>query len=74
MKSRGSERFPVGTAARCVVLRFPFICLQPNTGGSEFNDVPAATGRSRQDRSRSTRGLVSRSIGSISNLVFRHLA
>jgi hypothetical protein len=44
------------------------------TGGLEFNAVPAATGRSRHDRSRSTWGLVSRSIGSISNLVFRHLA
>jgi hypothetical protein len=43
-------------------------------GGSEFNAVPAATGRSRQDRSRSTGGLVSRSIGSISNLVSRHIA
>ena len=39
------------------------------TGGSEFNAVPAATGRSRQHRSRSTWGLVSRSIGSISSLV-----
>ena len=44
------------------------------TGGSKFNAVPAATGRSRQDRSRSTWGLVSSSIGSISNLVSRHLA
>jgi hypothetical protein len=44
------------------------------TGGSEFNAVPAATGRPRQHRSRSTWGLVSRSIGSISRLISRHLA
>jgi hypothetical protein len=48
--------------------------IKASTGGSEFNAVPAATGRSRQDRSRLTWGLVSRSIGSISNSVFRHLA
>ena len=34
-----------------------------NAGGSKFCAVPAATGRSRQHRSRSTWGLVSRSIG-----------
>jgi hypothetical protein len=42
-------------------------------GGSELNSVPAATDRSRHHRSRSTWGLVSRSIGSISSLVSRHL-
>jgi hypothetical protein len=38
-------------------------------GGSELNSVPAATDRSRHHRSRSTWGLVSRSIGPISSLV-----
>ena len=38
-------------------------------GRSEFGAVPAAIDRSRKHRSRSTWGLVSRSIGSISNLV-----
>jgi hypothetical protein len=41
---------------------------------SEFNAEPAATDRSRHHRSRSTWGLVSRSIGSISSLVSRHIA
>jgi hypothetical protein len=53
----------------------PILPMLPSvTGGSEFIGVPAATGRSRQHRSRSTWGLVSRSIVSISNLVSRHLA
>jgi hypothetical protein len=39
----------------------------------EFNAAPAATDRSRHHRSRSTWGLVSRLIGSISSLISRHL-
>ena len=46
---------------------------QPSTVGSEFNAAPAATDRSHEHRSRSTWGLVSRSIGSISSSVFHHL-
>ena len=41
-------------------------------GGSEFRAVPAATVRSPQHRVQSTQGLISRSIRSISSLVYRH--
>jgi hypothetical protein len=44
------------------------------TGGSDFGAVPAATGHSRQHRSRSTWGLVYRFIESICSLVSRYLA
>ena len=55
-----------GTPAPCLVSararNFPTENCQIQ-GGSEFGAVPAATGRSRHHRSRSTWGLVSRFIG-----------
>jgi hypothetical protein len=69
-RRRNNGFFSHGWCCRGVRCSGTIINAHHVQGGSEFGAVPAATDRSRQHRSQSSLGLVSRSIGTIIILGF----